>query len=179
MLRLHISIGSNRTGQLELPTPLDDLKRQTEMLRPPASDLTLHVSSADSPIPSLSRHLQHVRLDSDLTLQKLNQLAEVLDRLNAAGLYHLSKSLNPESQQSLDDVLRIASQVKPCRIDFYEVIPGVTTEQALGRWLVEHDRLEDKAPETLRSYLDYRAITAAPMRECSWPAATQGFGRAP
>ena len=158
MLRLHISSGASRAGQLELPAPPDDLKRQMETLRPPASDHTLHVSSVDSPIPSLSWHLQHVRLDSDPTLQKLNQLAEVIDGLNAAGLYHLSKSLNPEIQQSLDDVLRIAGHIKPCSINCYEVIPGVTTEQELGKWLVEHDRLEDKVPETLRSYLDYRSI---------------------
>lgn len=158
MLRLHISSGASRAGQLELPAPPDDLKRQMETLRPPTSDHTLHVSSVDSPIPSLSWHLQHVRLDSDPTLQKLNQLAEVIDGLNAAGLYHLSKSLNPEIQQSLDNVLRIAGHIKPCRIDFYEVIPGVATEQELGKWLVEHDRLEDKVPETLRSYLDYRSI---------------------
>ena len=158
MLRLHISDGVSRMGQLELPVPLDDLKRQMETLRPPASDHTLHVSSVDSPIPSLSWHLQHVRLDSDPTLQKLNQLAKVIDNLNTAGLYHLSKSLNPEIQQSLDDVLRIASHIKPCSMDFYEVIPGVAMEQELGKWLVEHDRLEDKVPETLRSYLDYRSI---------------------
>ena len=56
MLRLHISSGISRAGQLELPMPLGDLKRQTETLRPPASDHTLHVSSVDSPIPSLSWH---------------------------------------------------------------------------------------------------------------------------
>lgn len=81
-----------------------------------------------------------------------------MDGLNTAGLYHLSKSLNPEFQQNLDDVLRIASHIKPCSMDCYEVIPGVTTEQELGKWLVEHDRLEDKAPATLRPYLDYRSI---------------------
>ena len=78
--------------------------------------------------------------------------------MNAAGLYHLSKSLNPELQQSPDDVLRIASHIKPCSMDCYEVIPGVTSEQELGKWLVEHDHLEDRAPETLRPYLDYRSI---------------------
>ena len=63
-----------------------------------------------------------------------------------------------ESQQSLDDVLRIAAHIKPASLACYEVIPGVTSHQELGRWLVEHDRLEDKVPETLRPYLDYRSI---------------------
>ena len=155
MLKLHISSGA---GQLELPMPLDDLKRQMETLRPPASDHTLHVSSVDSPIPSLSWHLQHVRLDSDTVLQKLNRLAEVIDSLNTAGLYQLSKSLNPEFQQGLDEVLRTAAHIKPSNMDCYEIIPEVTTHQALGKWLVEHDSLEEKVPESLRPYLDYRGI---------------------
>ena len=34
----------------------------------------------------------------------------------------------------------------------------VLTRQALGEWLVEHDSLEEKVPESLRPYLDYRGI---------------------
>ena len=34
----------------------------------------------------------------------------------------------------------------------------MTSEQELGKWLVEHDHLEDRAPETLRPYLNYRSI---------------------
>ena len=155
MLKLHISSGA---GQLELPMPLDDLKRQMETLRPPASDHTLHVSSVDSPIPSLGRHLQHVRLDSGTALQKLNRLAETIDGMNEAGYYHLGKALNTESRQSLDEVLRTAAHIKPSSMDCYEIIPDVTTHQALGEWLVEHDSLEEKVPESLRPYLDYQSI---------------------
>lgn len=159
MLKLNVSGGGGVTGQLELPMPLDEMKRQLDTIRTQYQVRgTLGVHTADCAVPSISWHLGHTILDSDSTLQKLNQLAEVIDGLNAAGLYHLSKSLNSEFQQSLDDVLRIASHIKPCNMDFYEVIPGVATEQELGKWLVEHDRLEDKVPETLRPYLDYRSI---------------------
>ena len=159
MLTLNASSGGRVTGQLELPMPLDEFKRKVDEVRIAGqSNIAPAVLNADSPVPALNWHLQHIRLDSDSTLQKLNQLAEVMDGLNTAGLYHLSKSLNPEFQQNLDDVLRIASHIKPCSMDCYEVIPGVATEQELGKWLVEHDRLEDKAPETLRPYLDYRSI---------------------
>ena len=159
MLKLNVSSGGRVTGQLELPMPLDEMKRQLDTIRTQYQVKgALGIHTADCAVPSISWHLQHVRLGSDPTLQKLNQLAEVIDNLNAAGLYHLSKSLDPEFQQSLDDVLRIASHIKPCNMDFYEVIPGVTTEQELGKWLVEHDRLEEKVPESLRPYLDYRSI---------------------
>ena len=158
MLMLNVSSGG-RLEQLELPIPLDELKRRVDEIR--AAGLPNAVPSicnASSPVPALNWHLQDIRLDSDSTLQKLNQLAETVDGLTAAGRYHLSKSLDPEIQQNLDDVLRIAAHIKPGSMNCYEVIPGVTSHQELGRWLVEHDRLEDKVPETLRPYLDYRSI---------------------
>ena len=159
MLKLCVSGGGRALGQLDLPVSLDEFKQLVDKVcaaGPPNNTPTIF--KVDCSVPALCWHLQQTRLDSDATLQKLNQLAEVLDGMNAAGLYHLSKSLNPELQQSLDDVLRIASHIKPCSMDCYEVIPGVTSEQELGKWLVEHDHLEDRAPETLRPYLDYRSI---------------------
>ena len=159
MLKLCVSGGGRALGQLDLPVSLDEFKQLVDKVcaaGPPNNTPTIF--KVDCSVPALCWRLQQTRLDSDATLQKLNQLAEVLDGMNAAGLYHLSKSLNPELQQSLDDVLRIASHIKPCSMDCYEVIPGVTSEQELGKWLVEHDHLEDRAPETLRPYLDYRSI---------------------
>ena len=158
MLKLNISSGSV-LEQLKLPVPLDEFKRKVDEIRAAGQpNIAPTVLNADSSVPALNWHLQQTRLDSDSTLQKLNQLAETIDGMNAAEHYHLSKSLDPESQQSLDDVLRIAAHIKPASLACYEVIPGVTSHQELGRWLVEHDRLEDKVPETLRPYLDYRSI---------------------
>lgn len=50
-------------------------------------------------------------------------------------------------------------------MDSYEIIPEVTTHQDLGKWLVEHDRLEEQVPESLRPYLDYRSIGMDYCRE--------------
>ena len=158
MLKLNISSG-RVLEQLKLPVPPDEFKRKVDEIRAAGQpNIAPTVLNADSSVPALNWHLQQTRLDSDSALQKLNQLAETIDGMNAAEHYHLSKSLDPESQQSLDDVLRIAAHIKPASLDCYEVIPGVTSHQELGRWLVEHDRLEDKVPETLRPYLDYRSI---------------------
>ena len=158
MLMLNVSSGG-RLEPLELPIPLDELKRRVDEIR--AAGLPNAVPSicnAASPVPALNWHLQDIRLDSDSTLQKLNQLAETVDGLNAAGCYHLFKSLNTAFKQNLDDILRTAAHTKTSRLDCYEVIPGVTSHQELGKWLVEHDHLGDKVPETLRPYLDYRSI---------------------
>lgn len=159
MLRLCISSGGRALGQLDLPVSLDEFKQMVDKVCAAGqSNITPTVFKVDCPVPALCWHLQETKLDSDATLQKLNQLAETIDGMNEAGYYHLSKALNIEFRQSLDEVLRTAAHIKPSGMDCYEIIPEVTTHQALGKWLVEHDRLEETVPESLRPYLDYHGI---------------------
>ena len=159
MLTLYISASGMSAVRLDLPMSLDEMKRQMEIVRTKEqSNRPVLIYGTESQIPILRYHLQSVKLDNDATLQKLNQLAETIDGMNAAGHYHLSKSLDTQFQQNLDDVLQIAAHIKTSSLECYEVIPGVTSHQELGRWLVEHDRLEDRVPEALRPYLDYRSI---------------------
>ena len=159
MLTLYISASGMSSRRLDLPMSLDEIKRQMEIVRTKEqSNHPVLIYGTESQIPILRYHLQSVKLDNDATLQKLNRLAETIGGMNAAGHYHLSKSLDTEFQQNLDDVLQIATHIKTSSLDCYEVIPGVTSHQELGKWLVEHDRLEDRVPEALRPYLDYRSI---------------------
>ena len=175
MLKLNISSG-RVLEQLKLPVPLDEFKRKVDEIRAAGQpNIVPTVLNADSSVPALNWHLQQIRLDSDSTLQKLNQLAETVDGLNAAGRYHLSKSLDPEIQQNLDDVLRIATHIKPGSMNCYEVIPGVTSHQDLGKWLVEHDHLGDKVPEALRPYLNYRSIGIDYCNEHEGEFLTDGY----
>lgn len=157
-MNISITVGGT-AGRLELPAPLDSLQRQIEAIQVNAqSSAAPSISSVDSEIPGLGWHLQYTRLDNEDTLRKLNRLAEITDSMNAAGHYHLYKALASESRQGLDNVLEAAAHIKPAAMDCYEVIPDIATHEALGKWLVEHDRLEDKVPESLRPYLRYRDI---------------------
>lgn len=158
MLKLNLYSG-RAIGQLELPATLDELKQRVNEIHMESQTNTAPaVLNADGPVSALNWHLQGIRLDGDAALQKLNQLAEVIDGMDAAGRYHLSKSLDQEIPQDLDDVLRLVTHIKPGSLDCYEVIPGVISHQELGKWLVEHDCLEDRVPEALRFYLNYRSI---------------------
>lgn len=159
MLTLYVSNRNGAEAQLDLPLPLDEIKRQLEALRVkgyPKDGLSVH--NAACPIPGIGWHLQPIRLDSDPTLEKLNQLADMIGGMNEAGHYLLFKALCKDYQLDLDYMLRTAAHIDPGSMDRYEVIPGVTTHQALGQWLVEHDCLEERVPETVRPYLDYNAI---------------------
>lgn len=158
-MTLYISSSSMRSERLDLPMPLEEIKRKMEMLR--AKDPSNHIfriGNVNCPVPNLSWHLQSLMLDSDSTLQKLNQLAEAMDEMASAEHYHLNKALSTDYKQSLNDVLRTAAHIKPCNTSCYEVIPEITTHQALGKWLVEHDQLEEKVPESLLPHLDYHSI---------------------
>ena len=174
MLKLNVSCGKV-LEQLDLPMLQDEFKRKVDEIRAGQPDETPSVCSADSPVPALNWHLRSIRLDSDPTFQKLNQLAETIDELNAVERYHLSKSLDPELQQSLDNVLRIAAHVKPGSMDCYEIIPDVTSHEELGKWLVEHDHLGNKVPEALRPYLNYRSIGIDYCNEHEGEFLTDGY----
>ena len=90
MLKLLISSGGRVLGRLDLPLALDEFKRKVEEIcKAGQPNSTPAVFGADCPVPALSRQLQQTRLDSDATLRKLNQLAEVIDGMSTAAHYHL------------------------------------------------------------------------------------------
>ena len=159
MLTLHISNGARVQEQMPLPMPLDEINRQMEALRAAGQPGDgFFVSNVDSAVSVLGWHLQYTKLDGDYTFQKLNRLAEALDKMGATGCYHLSKALPTDYQLNLDGVLRAVVHVKPGSLKNYEIIPKVTSHRELGKWLVEHDRLDEKVPEGLRPYLNYSSL---------------------
>ena len=159
MLTLHISNGARVQEQMPLPMPLDEINRQMEALRAAGQPGDgFFVSNVDSAVSGLGWHLQYTKLDGDYTFQKLNRLAEALDKMGATGCYHLSKALPTDYQLNLDGVLRAVVHVKPGSLKNYEIIPKVTSHRELGKWLVEHDRLDEKVPEGLRPYLNYSSL---------------------
>ena len=77
------------------------------------------------------------------------------DGISVERQHTLSGALDAESINGLDDVLRVTSS-----LDQYEFIEGVTSDKALGGWLVEHGLAGVDFPETVRPYLDYAGIGA-------------------
>ena len=101
MLTLYVSTSGMSAVRLDLPMSLDEMKRQMEIVRTKEqSDYPVLIYSTESQIPILRYHLQSVKLDTDATLQKLNQLAETIDGMNAAGSgpgdHHRSDAPGPE-----------------------------------------------------------------------------------
>lgn len=104
---------------------------------------------------SLHRYIQRADLENADDLQKLNQLAYLVDNMDVEQQHVLSGALDAGSINSLEDVLRVASS-----LDQYEFIEGATSDKELGGWLVEHGLARVDFPEAVRPYLDYAGIGA-------------------
>ena len=159
MLTLYISSSGMSAERLDLPMSPDEIKQHLEIVhaREQCNDPVV-IYDTECQAPILRYHLRGVNLENDAALQKLNQLAETIDGMNASGHYHLSKSLSTQLPLELDEVLRAVSHIKPGSMEYYEVIPGVNTDWYLGKWLVEHNHLGGETPAALCPYPDYRSI---------------------
>ncbi|MEY8389423.1 hypothetical protein AALC17_19505 [Oscillospiraceae bacterium 38-13] len=106
-----------------------------------------------SPIECLERHLKGLSLRSMADVSQLNELVEMVERMAERDRQILSGALRTEHVKCLADVYRTVQNISD-----YELIGGVTTDRALGQWLVKAGRLNIKFPENVQPYLDYDVI---------------------
>ena len=133
---LNLSCQSYGIG-LKLPATSAEVQETLSQLRdglgPTAS---IRISGVVGDVCSLHKYIQRADLESTDDLSRLNQLANMVDRMSAQEQHILSGALDAESINGLDDVLRVASSLGQ-----YEFIQGVTSDKALGGWLVEHGQI--------------------------------------
>ncbi len=121
-----------------------------------ASDGPVQIVGTSSYAGRLENYIKYVDLNSEATIEKLNRLAERVNSMDEWNERVFSAALDAEHTGGLDDALRIASSLGQ-----YELIQGVTSDKALGGWLVEHGLAGVDFPEQVRPYLDYAGIGAA------------------
>ncbi len=141
---------------LDLPAaPAEAADRLSALREGLEATAPVQISGVDGPIPNLLPYIRCADPESESDLQKLNALAEKISGMSRQEQRIFSGVLDAESVNGLDDVLRTADS-----LDRYELIEGVTSDRALGGWLVEHDQLEVRFPKEVQPYLDY-AIRSA------------------
>ena len=106
-----------------------------------------------SPLEELDRSLKGMALRSLSDVSQLNELVERVERMGERDLQILSGALRAEHVKCLADVYRTVQNISD-----YELIGGVTTDRALGQWLVKADQLKVRFPEEVLPYLDYGVI---------------------
>ena len=100
-------------------------------------------------------HITLADLNTEPGIQKINQLAELVDAMDDTTQKVFLGVLAAGSPASLDDILHAASKVGQ-----YELIAEVSTDRELGEWLVNHGHLGTEISDTVRPYLDYPFIGA-------------------
>ena len=155
MISLHLKCRSYSIG-LPLPTTLDEAAKKLSKLRegamPPAP---VQISDVSSPIPNLYPYIQNADLRSEADIQKLNALDKRIGSMTPEEQRLFSGALELECTGGLDDALRIAEG-----LDRYEISPKITTDEDLGRFLVDNALMKFSFPEEAKPYLDYAKIGA-------------------
>lgn len=96
-------------------------------------------------------------LNTEAGIQKLNQLAEILDNMSGEKLKLLNGALNLERAENLDDVLCVIAS-----LERYEMFPQITTDEELAHFLMDTAAITGSSffPKEVLPYLDYAKLGA-------------------
>lgn len=114
----------------------------------------IRIVGASSPVRTLDKYIvSHGDIHRDGDLEKLNTLAEQLDRMDKRQMDILGGAIDAESISSLEDVMEVSSH-----LDRYVILPNIVCTEELGRFLVDTGYKD--FPEETHPYLNYSAIGA-------------------
>ena len=140
---------------LHLPAAQEEINEKLTWLDDYAEDLRkpVEIRDVDCEIVGIRQYLRMADLSHEGELEKFNTLAGKIEEMDNRQRNILWGALDSESINGLDDVLRVAE-----RLNDYVLLPNITSDIELGRLLV--DTGYKNFPESVRPYLDYRAIGA-------------------
>ena len=157
-LRMWKGILDSETATITFPTTLDEVQKEMRGLEEFGQRYGLvRGIDGEGPAQVLTGRVRVDDLNTEAGIQKLNQLAEVIDHMDSERLKFLGGALALERADDLNDVLRIIAS-----LDQYEIFPRIKTDEDLGHFLVETAPITGKFsfPEKVQPYLDYAKIGA-------------------
>ena len=116
---------------------------------------SVRIQDAEGPAKRLVGYLRHAELEWQNGVDKLNRLARRFDSMDSETREVFLAVLDARITSNIYDVMNALAD-----FDQYELIRGVSTDQELGKWLVEHGMAGVDFPEAVRPYLDYAGIGA-------------------
>ena len=153
MITLHLTRADDHAGvYLHLPASPAEIENTFALFDGNDADST-KIIDVVSEVQNLHRYISSTDVTIPENIEKLNTLAENINKMTKQQKQIFSGALDAESINSIDDVLRISESTSN-----YVFLPNVTTERELGRFLV--DTGYKNFPEDVRQYLDYYAIGA-------------------
>ena len=131
------------------PTEKEDVDRTLETLK--SMSKTVTIQGAASEVMNLGLYLSGVDLAAEGEVERINQLAERLERMSEVDCDKFAGMLDANSISGTRDILQLTEQ-----LDDYVILPGCSSARSVGRYLVMCGAFP--VPEELTGYINYEAL---------------------
>ena len=148
--------GSTEKARVAFPASFSEIKHvlyKLEHYEGGAS--SVRIQDAEGPAKKLVKYLRHAELEWQTGVDKLNRLARRFDSMDSETRELFFAVLDARITSSIYNVMNTLAD-----FDQYELVHGVSTDQELGKWLVEQGMAGVYFPKPVLPYLDYAAIGA-------------------
>ncbi len=163
---------SNDVAHISFPAEADQVRNEVLAVEDFGGWAPAQIIGGEGAAQALAGHLERDALFSEAGVQKLNQLAGLVDAMDLEAQKVFAGALTAEHARCLDDALRVAGS-----LDGYELFPGIKTDEELGRFLVDTGPITGKFvfAEDIKPYLDYAKIGAEQRKLLGGAHTEQGF----
>ena len=125
---------------------------------------------ANPALPNMKNYLQHVDVQDSDAHETLRQIFEDVSAMTEKEMDAFAAALDAESINGLDDILLIGQS-----LDAYTFWPGVTSDTALGRYLVDGGYIN--VAEEVERYLDFSMLGADYYASCGGAYGPRGYAQ--
>ena len=112
------------------PAEKEDVDRTLETLK--SMSKTVTIQGAASEVMNLGQHLRGIDLAAEGELERINQLAERLERMSEVDCDKFAGMLDANKISGTKDILRLTEH-----LDDYVILPGCSSAQSIGKYLTD------------------------------------------
>ena len=112
------------------PAEKEDVDRTLETLE--SMSKTVTIQGAASEVMNLSEYLKGIDLAAEGEVERINQLAERLERMSEVDCDKFAGMLDANSISGTRDILQLTE-----RLDDYVILPGCSSAQSIGKYLMD------------------------------------------
>ncbi len=163
---------SSNVAHIRFPAEADKVRYDVFAVEEFGGWATAHIIGGDGAANVPASYIERDALFSEAGVQKLNQLAGLVDAMDLEAQKVLAGALIVEHAKCLNDVLHVAES-----LDSYELFPSIKTDEKLGQFLVDTSSVTGKFvfSEAVKPYLDYAKIGAEQRKLLGGVHTEQGF----
>ena len=148
------------------PAEKEDVDRTLETLK--SMSKTVTIQGAASEVMNLGLYLSGVDLAAEGEIERINQLAERLERMSEVDCDKFAGMLDANKISGTKDILRLTEH-----LDDYVILPGCSSAQSIGKYLMDCG----VAPvlKQLCKTIDYETVGRLFLDAHSGAACSRGF----